>query len=158
MEARLDYSEIAPGVMKAMAGLQHYLNTTDLEKTLIELVKVRASQINGCAYCVDMHTKDALALGESYERLYMLVVWHEATCYTERERAALLWTETLTRLPDNTIPDEIYDAVRQQFGEKEIVDLTLAIVLINGWNRFGVSFRDEPGIYQSRHVAQAAQG
>ena len=156
MEARLDYSEIAPGAMKAMAGLQHYLNTTNLEKTLIELVKLRASQINGCAYCVDMHAKDALALGETYERLYMLVVWHEATCFTARERTALLWTESLTRLPDNDVPDEIYNDVRQQFGEKEIVDLTLAIVLINGWNRFGVSFRDEPGIYQPRQVAQAA--
>ena len=157
MEARLDYSEIAPGAMKAMSALQQYVNNTGLEKSLIEFVKLRASQINGCAYCVDMHTKDLLALGESYERTYMLVVWHEATCYTERERAALLWTEELTRLPDNDVQDEVYNAVREQFSEKEIVDLTMAIVLINGWNRIGVSFRDVPGIYQPR-IQHAAAG
>ncbi len=148
MEARLDYSAIAPGAMKAMSGLEAYVRTTDLEPELLELVRLRASQINGCGYCIDMHTKDARIGGETEQRLYALSVWHETPFYTERERAALLWTETLTLLPETHAPTEVYEQVRQQFSDKDLVDLTLAITLINSWNRFGVGFRDVPGSYE----------
>jgi AhpD family alkylhydroperoxidase len=144
----MNYGHVAPGATRALSGLQQYLNTTELEHSLLELVKVRASQINGCAYCVDMHTKDARALGETEQRLYALVAWHETPFYTERERAALLWTETLTHISTNDVSDDIYNAVREHFSEKELVDLTLAIILINGWNRFAISFRTVPGSYQ----------
>lgn len=156
MKERMDYAAAAPGVMKAMRGLQQYLDTADLEPLLVELVKIRASQLNGCAYCVDMHIKDARALGETEERVYMLPVWHEATCYSERERAALAWTDALTLLADSHVPDDVFETARAQFSEKDVSDLTLAIVLINGWNRFGVSFRDEPGLYVSRKQPLAA--
>lgn len=156
MEARLDYGSIAPGAMKAMAGMRAYLNTTDLEISLRELVKLRASQINGCAYCVDMHSKDLRILGETEQRLYCLSVWRETPFFTERERAALEWTEALTLIADNHVPDEIYEAVRPHFSEKELVDLTLEIVLINGWNRFGISFRDEAGSYEPKPQTSAA--
>jgi AhpD family alkylhydroperoxidase len=148
MEERLDYAKFAPGAMKAMRGLQTYLDSTELEHSLLELVKLRASQINGCAYCVDMHSLDARAGGETEQRLYSLSVWQESPFYTERERAALLWTESLTLIAENHVPDAVYESVRKQFNEKEIADLTLAVVLINGWNRFGISFRDVPGNYQ----------
>lgn len=157
MEARLDYGSIAPGVIKAMAGLRGYLNTTDLEMSLRELVKLRASQINGCAYCVDMHSKDLRVLGETEQRLYCLSVWRETPFFTERERAALEWTEALTLISENHVPDEIYEAVRPHFTEKELVDLTLEIVLINGWNRFALSFRNVVGSYQPKSQASATQ-
>ena len=153
MEERLNYGQVAPGAMKAMNGLEQYLKMTDIEPSLKELVKLRASQINGCAYCVDMHTKDARAKGETEQRLYALTVWQETPFYTDRERAALLWTEKLTLISETHVPDEVYEEVRQHFSEKELVDLTLTIVLINGWNRFGVSFRDVPGSYEPRAVA-----
>ena len=156
MKERLDYAAVAPGVMKAMRGLQEYINTTNLEPLLLELVKVRASQINGCAYCVDMHTKDARALGETEQRLYALSVWRETPFYTEHERAALEWTESLTLLSETHVPDEVYEAVREHFTEKELADLTLAVILINGWNRFGVSFRDVPGTYEPKRKPAAA--
>jgi AhpD family alkylhydroperoxidase len=140
--------------MKAMHGLERYVRTSGLEQSLIEMVKLRASQINGCAYCVDMHWKDARAIGETEQRLYSLSVWRETPFYTERERAAFAWTEALTLLPQNDVPDALYEHVRQHFDEKEIVDLTMTIILINGWNRFGVPFRDVPGIYQSKKTAQ----
>lgn len=150
MEARLDYGKIAPGAMKAMYGLGNYLKTTDLEPNLQELVKIRASQINGCAYCIDMHWKDARQMGESEQRLYGLSAWRESPYYTDRERAALLWTENLTRLAESEVPDEVYAQVSACFSEKDLVDLTLAIVLINGWNRFAKSFRDVPGTYEPK--------
>lgn len=150
MKERLDYGAIAPDAMKAMHGLERYVRTSGLEPSLIEMVKLRASQINGCAYCVDMHWKDARAIGETEQRLYSLSVWREAPFYTERERAAFAWTEALTLLPQNNVPDELYEHVREHFSGKEIVDLTMAIILINGWNRLGVSFRDVPGSYQPR--------
>jgi len=156
VKERLDYAAVAPGVMKAMRGLQEYINTTNLEPLLLELVKVRASQINGCAYCVDMHTKDARALGETEQRLYALSVWRETPFYTEHERAALEWTESLTLLSETHVPDEVYEAVREHFTEKELADLTLAVILINGWNRFGVSFRDVPGTYEPKRKPAAA--
>lgn len=150
MNERLAYGKIAPGAMKAMRGLQEYLDTTDLEHGLLELVKTRASQINGCAFCIDMHTKDARAAGETEQRLYGLSAWRETPFYSERERAALEWTEALTLISETHVPDEIYEAVKPHFSEKELVDLTLAVVLINGWNRFAMSFRTEPGSYQVR--------
>ena len=157
MEPRLNYGRVAPDATRALRGLQQYLDTTDLEHSLLELVKVRASQINGCAFCVDMHTKDARALGETEQRLYALSVWHETPFYSERERAALTWTETLTRISENDVPDEIYDAVREHFSEKELVDLTLAIILINGWNRLAISFRTVPGSYTVKPKRNATQ-
>jgi AhpD family alkylhydroperoxidase len=140
--------------MKAMNGLEAYLKTTDLEPGLLDLVKLRASQINGCAYCTDMHSLDARAGGDTEQRIYCLPVWRETPFYTERERAAFEWTEALTLLPQSGVPDEVYEAVKPHFTEKELVDLTTAIALINAWNRFGVSFRDEPGQYVPKKKAQ----
>lgn len=152
MTQRLAYGKASPGAMRAMNGLQSYVDDCGLDHLLLELVKLRASQINGCAYCVDMHTKDARALGETEQRLYCLSVWRECSFYTDRERAALEWTEALTRISETHVPDEIYDAVRPHFSDKELADLTLAIVLINGWNRFAISFRSEPGTYQPKRI------
>jgi AhpD family alkylhydroperoxidase len=136
--------------MKAMYALEGYVKSTDIEQPLIELIKLRASQLNGCAYCVDMHTKDARIGGETEQRLYALSVWRETPFYTERERAALEWTEALTLISESHVPDEIYESVQRQFSEKELVDLTMVVVLINGWNRFGISFRDVPGTYEPK--------
>lgn len=153
MKERLAYGKASPGVIRAMRGLQAHLDESGLEHSLLELVKLRASQINGCAYCVDMHTKDARALGETEQRLYCLSVWRETPFYTERERAALEWTEALTLISETHVPDEIYEAVRPHFSDRELADLTLAIVLINGWNRFAIAFRSEVGTYQPKREA-----
>ncbi len=150
MKPRIEYRKVAPGAMAAMSGLERYLDECGLEPSLLDLVKLRASQINGCAYCIDMHTKDARARGESEQRLYALSAWRETPFYTERERAALAWTETLTLVTDGHAPDEVYESVRRQFAEKELTDLTLAIVAINGWNRFAIGFRAVPGTYQPK--------
>ncbi len=131
-----------------MRGLEDYVRSSDLEPSLIELVKLRASQINGCAYCIDMHTKDARAEGETEQRLYELSAWREAPFYSDRERAALAWTEALTLIADEGVDDELYQLARQQFSEKEIVDLTMAVIAINGWNRLSISLRyPEVGSY-----------
>lgn len=148
MEARLKYNQVAPGATRAMSGLQQYINTTDLDHGLLELVKLRASLLNGCAYCIDMHTKIARANGETEQRLYALSAWRETPFYTERERAAFEWTDALTLISENDVPDSVYEVVRQHFSEKELVDLTLAVVLINGWNRFAIAFRTVPGSYE----------
>ncbi len=148
MQARLEYGKVAAGAGSAMLGLEKYVHGTGLEPALLELVKVRASQINGCAYCLDMHTKDARARGEKEQRLYAVAAWHEAPFFSERERAALAWTEAVTLVSETHIPDEAYEAARRQFGEKELVDLTLAIVAINGWNRLAIAFRTVPGSYK----------
>ena len=148
MQSRIEFTKIAPGAMKTMYGLEKYLAECGLESSLIDLIKLRASQINGCAYCIDMHTKDARARGESEQRLYELVAWRETPFYTERERAALAWTEAVTLIAGEHVPDEVYEQVRQHFTEQELVNLTLAIVAINGWNRFAISFRTVPGTYQ----------
>ncbi|HHY84511.1 MAG TPA: carboxymuconolactone decarboxylase family protein [Verrucomicrobia bacterium] len=148
MKSRIDYRNAAPDALKAMWGLESYVRNCGLEHSLLELVKTRASQINGCAYCLDMHTKDARARGESEQRLYTLSAWEETPFFTERERAALAWTEAVTRVADTRVPDEVFERVRRHFTEKELVDLTLAIVAINGWNRLAISFRAEPGTYQ----------
>jgi AhpD family alkylhydroperoxidase len=145
MSARINYQNASPTAVKAMLQLQAAVNHSGLEQSLIHLVKIRASQINHCAYCIDMHTKEARASGETEERLYLLDAWRETSYYTDRERAALLWTETLTLLPEKGAPDEVFEQVREEFDETELVNLTLAIVSINGWNRFGVGFHMDPG-------------
>ncbi len=153
MTQRLNYPQASPGGVKAMRTLQEYVESSGLEYTLLELVKMRASQINGCAYCLDMHSKDARAGGETEQRLYLLNAWREAPFYSPRERAALAWTEALTNISANEVPDTLYDEVRRQFSGKELVDLSLAVIAINGWNRLAIPFRSEPGHYQpSRHV------
>lgn len=148
MSARMDYTKVGSGALRAMHGLEKYLAESSIEAPLRELVKLRASQINGCAYCIDMHWKDAHAAGETEQRLYGLVAWREAPYYSERERAALAWTEALTLIADNHVPDELYEKTRRQFSEQELVDLTLAVTTINAWNRIAISFRSEPGTYQ----------
>ncbi len=158
MESRLNYTKAAPGGIQAMYKLQKYVEDSGIERSLLELVKTRASQINGCAYCIDMHTKDARALGESEQRLYLLNAWHEAPFYTERERAALAWTEAVTLISESHASDEAYAAARAQFSEQELVNLTMAIIAINGWNRLAISFRAVPGNYepQQRHTRLSA--
>lgn len=152
MQSRLDYMKSAPDGFKAMSGLERYVRQSGLEPALLELVKIRASQINSCAFCLDMHTKDARAAGESEQRLYTLSAWRETPFFNDREQAALAWTEAVTRVSETHVPDETYESVRQYFSEKELVDLTLAIVAINGWNRLAISFRTVPGSYQpARH-------
>jgi len=148
MESRLDYRSVAPGALDAMLGLERYTDASGLEPLLLELVKMRASQLNGCAYCLDMHSKDARAAGESEQRLHVLSAWPEAPFYSERERAALAWTEAVTLISANDVTDALYQQVREHFAEKELVDLTLAIIAINGWNRLAIPFRVEVGSYQ----------
>jgi AhpD family alkylhydroperoxidase len=133
-----------------MLGLERYLATSRIERSLRELVKLRASLLNGCAYCIDMHTKDAHALGETEQRLYSLAAWQETPFYSERERAALAWTDAVTRVGDTHVPDEVFAAAREQFSEEELVDLTMVVVTINAWNRIAISFRPEVGSYQPR--------
>jgi AhpD family alkylhydroperoxidase len=157
MSARIDYTKAAPGALQAMYGLEKYLSKSSIEAPLRELIKLRASQINGCAYCIDMHWKDARAGGETEQRLYGLAAWHEAPYYSERERTALEWTEALTLIADNHVPDEVYEKAAKQFSEQELVDLTLAVATINAWNRILISFRVEPGKYQPASANKPAQ-
>jgi AhpD family alkylhydroperoxidase len=148
MERRFDFSKASPAAMKAMRGLGTAIADTSLEHPLLELVKMRASQINGCAFCLDMHSKDARAAGESEQRLYLLDAWRETDFYSPRERAALAWTEALTLISETHAPDEVYEDLRARFSEREIADLTLAIVAINGWNRIAIGLRAPAGLYQ----------
>ena len=153
MGQRLDYSKAAPDGTGILRQLERYLTNAGLEPDLLELVKLRASQINGCAYCIDMHTKDARSRGESEQRLYGTTAWRETSFYSERERAALAWTESITRISEDQVPDETYLHVKQYFTEKELVDLTLAVIAINSWNRLAISFRVPAGSYQPDHPA-----
>jgi AhpD family alkylhydroperoxidase len=147
MEAgRLNAYEAAPDAMRAVQRVEAYIQQCGLEKRLIELVKMRASQINGCAHCLHVHSADARRAGETEQRLYLLNAWHEASLYTERERAALAWTEALTRVEETHAPDSIYDEVRQHFKDKELADLTTLIGLINLWNRLAIGFRYRPPV------------
>ena len=148
MEPRINYEAVTPGARRAMRELGAYVSASGLEPSLLELVRLRASQLNGCAYCIDMHTKDARAAGESEQRLYALDAWRETPFYTERERAALAWAEAVTLISWEHAPDRVYEQARAQFTEKELVDLTMAIITINGWNRLAISFRTVPGTYQ----------
>ena len=154
METRLDYGKAAPGSVQAMYKLQKYVDESGLEHSLLELVKTRVSQINGCAFCIDMHTKDARAAGETEQRLYGLSAWREAPYYTERERAALAWAEAVTNIPQVYETDEEYEAARSQFSAEELVKLTVVVIAINGWNRLAISFRPEVGKYQPRGKAE----
>src|SRR5512142_640356 len=144
MSSRIEFTKASPGAYRTMLSMQEYVHGCGLEASLLELVKMRASQINGCAYCLDMHSKDARAAGETEQRLYVLPAWREAPFYTPRERAALAWTEAVTRVGDTHVPDDVYQAARDQFSEVELVNLTMAIIAINGWNRLEVGFRGVP--------------
>ncbi|MGI0078917.1 MAG: carboxymuconolactone decarboxylase family protein [Nitrososphaerales archaeon] len=148
---RIDYYKAAPEASHALSGVQRYVDhMTNLPKELLELVRMRSSQINGCAYCLDMHSKDARAHGENEQRLYALDAWREAPFYTEREKAALAWTEAVTLVSQSHVPDEVYEEVRKYFGEKELVDLTMAIIAINSWNRMSISMRTLAGTYEPK--------
>lgn len=153
MEQRLDYAKTSPEVAHAMSGLERAVRASGIERSLIELVKMRASQINGCAYCLDMHWKDARAAGESEQRLYSLDAWREAPYYTDRERAALAWTEAVTLVAATHVPDAVYAEARAAFSERELVDLSLAVIAINGWNRLAIAFRTTPGTYAPREAS-----
>ena len=144
MKQRLPYAKLSPKGVEAMRGLQAYVESSGLAHSLLELVKLRASQLNGCAYCVDIHTRDARKAGESEARLYAVAVWHESPFFTARERAALAWCEAVTLIAESRVPDEAFAEAQRQFSEKELVDLTFAIVAINGWNRLAVTFRQQP--------------
>lgn len=145
---RIAYNKKAPEAAEILGMLEKYIRNSGLELALIELVKLRASQINGCAYCIDMHSKDARRSGETEQRLYGLSAWRETPYYSERERAALAWCESVTCISEDHVPDEIYNQVKLHFTEKELVDLTFAVIAINSWNRLAISFRTPPGSYQ----------
>ena len=147
MKARIDLMHVNPGIMQAMFALERQIRQAGFDQKLLDLVRMRASQINGCAYCLDMHSKDARAKGETEQRLYGLDAWRETPYYSERERAALEWTEAITLVAETHVPDDVYERVREQFSEDELVHLTLAIVAINGWNRLNVAARTVPGGY-----------
>ena len=148
MQSRLEIQSVAPQAYRAMAALETYVRNSGLEEALILLLKLRVSQINGCSYCIDMHSKDARANGESEQRLYALSAWRETPFFTDRERSALDWAEALTLISVSQAPDNVYEQVRQRFTELELVNLTMAIVTINGWNRICVGFRKVPGTYE----------
>jgi AhpD family alkylhydroperoxidase len=148
MEPRIDYLKSGRGVMEAMLGVEKYIRQSGLEESLLNLIRMRASQINGCAYCLDMHWKDARAMGEKEQRLYGLDAWKESPYYTDRERAALAWTEALTNVREGHVSDEVFEHVRTHFTEKELADLSLAITSINSWNRLNIAVRTVPGTYQ----------
>lgn len=148
MKPRIDHRKIAPGAMNAMFGVEKYLRTCGLPEKLLHLIRLRVSQINGCAYCIDMHSKDLRAVGDTEQRLYLLDAWHEAPFYTDRERAALAWAEAVTRVTEGHVPDAVYEQARGQFTEEELVNLTLAVVTINACNRLSIAFRSVPGAYQ----------
>jgi AhpD family alkylhydroperoxidase len=150
MEERLDVAKHAPAAGRAMYGLEKYVRESGLEASLLELMRMRASQINGCAYCLDMHSKDARAAGETEQRLYLLNAWRETPFYTDRERAALEWTESVTQVAQTHVPDDVFERVRKHFTETEIINLTMAVAAINGWNRLAISCRTVPGTYQPK--------
>jgi AhpD family alkylhydroperoxidase len=153
MKARLNYARVAPGLYDAMDALDQYLSRCALEESLLHLVRLRASQINGCAYCLDMHWKDLRALGEAEQRLYSLDAWRECPYYSERERAALAWTEALTLITEGHAPDAVYESARAQLSERELADLSLAVAAINAWNRLSIGARAVPGNYQPAQTA-----
>jgi AhpD family alkylhydroperoxidase len=157
MQPRLEAAKASPAAYHAMLALEMFVKkSSKLEPSLIELMKMRASQINGCAYCLDMHSKDARAEGETEQRLYLLNAWREAPFFSDRERAALAWTEAVTLITEGHVPDVVYEEARQHFSEEELVNLTMALVAINGWNRLAIAFRAVPGAYQP--AARKAEG
>ena len=156
MDERINYGKLAPEGIRALGGLETYLRSSGLEPSVLDLIHTRASRLNGCAYCLDMHTKDARARGETEQRLYALPAWRAAPFYTDQERAALAWTEAVTLISRKPVPDTLYEEARRYFSEKQLVDLTLALVAINGWNRLSIAFRTVPGTYQPKAPAPAA--
>jgi AhpD family alkylhydroperoxidase len=158
MEARFNYAKAAPGVYKAMLGLDQYLEDCGLEESLLHLMRLRASQINGCAYCLDMHWKDLRTSGEQEQRLYSLDAWRECPYYTERERAALAWTEAVTLITAGHVPDAVYEEALAHFSERELSDLTLAVTVINTWNRLSIAARTVPGAYRPAQTHQVEKG
>jgi AhpD family alkylhydroperoxidase len=150
MRQRLDFRKASPAGVRALGELHAFLHKCGLERSLLELVKLRASQINGCAHCIDMHTKELRAAGETEQRLYLLDAWRESPFYSARERAALVWTEALTLVADGHVPDEVYDTARAEYSEEELANLSLAIVAINGANRLNIAFRTVPGSYRAK--------
>ena len=152
-QPRLDVTKVSPDLYKAMAGLQNYVDGSGLEQKLLDLVKIRASQINGCAYCIAMHTNDARKHGESDEWMHLLDAWHEAPIFSARERAALAFTEAVTKISEHHVPDEVYDEARRHFSEKELVDLTAAAIAINAWNRAAITFRVTPRLTSAKLAA-----
>jgi AhpD family alkylhydroperoxidase len=159
MKTRIDFTRISMQSLKPLFALGAQVEASGLEHALLELVKMRSSQLNGCAYCLDMHSKDARAAGETEQRLYLLDAWRETSLYSERERAALAWTEAVTRVADGHVPDDVYDEASNHFTEDELVALTLAIVAVNGWNRLNIAFRMEAGSYRPgmfKHLLKTA--
>lgn len=156
MSQRLDYQRASPQAFNALLHTEQQVRKSGLEESLLELVKSHASQINGCAWCLDMHTKDARAQGETEQRLLLLPVWRDAPCYSARERAALAWTEAVTLIATQPVSDALYTEAREHFDERALVDLTLAIIAINGWNRMNVAFRTHVGDYVSPHASSRA--
>jgi AhpD family alkylhydroperoxidase len=156
MKARLNALQASPDAYKAMYGLEAHIAKSGLDHKLVHLVKMRASQMNGCAYCLDMHSKDARAAGETEQRLYCLDAWEETDFYSEPERAALAWTEALTRISETHAPDDVYEEARKHFSERDLVDLSLTIAAINAWNRLAIGFRAQAGIYKPKVAAVAA--
>jgi len=153
MQQRIDVTKVSPAVYQAAAALQTYVDQSGLDAKLRELIKIRASQINGCAFCLAMHTRDARKIGETDERMHLLAAWREAPVYNARERAALAWVEAITLVTQGHVPDEAFEAVRKQFSEKEIVDLTAAAVVINSWNRLAIALRVPPQVDSTREAA-----
>ena len=153
MKPRLNPYQAAPDTIKALTALEAEVQASGLEQSLIELVKTRASQINGCAFCINMHTQDARKQGETEQRLYLLNAWRESPVYTDRERAALEWTESLTRISESHVPDDLFERVSAQFDEAELVALTFGVIVINSWNRLSISFRPPVGSYQPAAAA-----
>ncbi len=158
MEERIHYTKVSPGAYHALLELEKYLHECGLEEALLNLVKLRVSQINGCTYCLDMHWKDLRAIGETEQRLYSLDAWEESPYYSDRERAALAWAEAITRVSETHVPDEVYEEAKKHFSEKELADLTVAVAAINTWNRLAIAARTTPGTYQpvKRELRKAA--
>ena len=156
MAPRIDFTRLSPGGYKAMLGLEHYLSNSTVDEKLLHLVKLRVSQINGCAFCLDMHWKDLKVEGETDQRMYSLDAWRETSYYTDRERAALAWAEAVTNISDGHAPDELFEEARQYFSEQELADLTLAVTAINGWNRISIAFQVVPATYQPPQLKKRA--
>src|SRR5690242_19086758 len=157
MKQRINVFNKGQDAMAALYGLATYLENSEVEQSLLNLIKFRVSQINGCAYCLDMHSKDLRAAGETEQRLYVLDAWREAPFYSEQERAALAWAEAVTLVTEDHVPDEVYEQARAEFSEQELIDLTIAIVAINGWNRLNVAFCTVPGAYQPSKSARRSE-
>ena len=156
MEQRINANDTNSGAMKAMYGLELYLAKSSIERPLQHLLKFRVSQINGCGYCLDMHSKDLRHEGETEQRLYVLEAWRESPFYTDRERAALAWAESLTLVSETHVPDDVFEEARKHFNEQELIDLTMTVVTINAWNRISIAFRTTPGTYQPGQLASTA--